>query len=325
MSMRYHGSMRGWAWLACALAGWLFPAGSGLAQAQAQTNAQAQTPAQAAPPDSPRDFYNEGTRRFREGKLRDAEASLQTAVAANDERVQPPALYNLGLVRFQQGVEVLTDKAKAGKAKTRGDAASTQAQQAIREADAALRGDSVDAITRAYLRGRGARKELKTAMEAVKKAMENYGAVLARWQRASGDFKSALELSPGYGDARTNAQVVDDQIAALVNQKEMMQMCMQCMEGDKKELKEKMQELKKRLPDGMEQKDEGEDDEDEEEPPKEPKAGVQEKENKEGKEMALTWEEAARLLEGLRLDGNRKLPMGDKETANPKDRKGKEW
>ena len=162
-------------------------------------------------------------------------------------------------------------------------------------------------------------------MEAVKKAMENYGAVLARWQRASGDFKSALVLSPGYGDARTNAQVVDDQIAALVNQKEMMQMCMQCMEGDKKELKEKMQELKKRMPDGMEQKDEGEDDDDEEEPPKEPKAGVQEKENKEGKEMALTWEEAARLLEGLRLDGNRKLPMGDKETANPKDRKGKEW
>ncbi len=282
-------------------------------------------PSETIRPESPREYFNDGTRRLQTGKLRDAEVSLQTAVAANDERVQPPALYNLGEVRFQQGAEVLKDALQPNRAKARGDAANKLAERAIQEADAALRGDSVEAITRAYLQGRGARKELKAALEAVKKAMEQYGAVLARWQRASGDFKSAFELRPTYADARFNAQVVDDQIAALVNQKESVQMAMQSMEGNRKELKERMQALKKRMPEGMQKDEDGDDDEEEDEPPKEPKAGTQEKENKEGHEMALTWEEAVRLLDALRLDGNRKLPMGDKETGNPKDRKGKEW
>jgi len=282
-------------------------------------------PAEANPPESPREYYNDGTRHFRAGKLREAEAALQTAVAGNDERVQPPALYNLGHVRFEQGLEVLHDTLKPGQAKARGDAAASLAERAIQAADAALHQDSVEAITRAYMQGRGARKELKAALVAVKKAMDNYGAVLARWQRASGDFKSANELRPVYADACTNAQVVDDAIAALVNQRQMVQKSRQGMEDKRQELKNKMEALKKKMPDGQMKDDEGEDDEDEDEPRDQPKPGVQEKENQEGKEMALTWEEAVRLLEGLRLDANRKLPMGDKETANPRDRKGKDW
>ena len=57
---------------------------------------------------------------------------------------------------------------------------------------------------------------------------------------------------------------------------------------------------------------------------KEAKKG-QEKESRQGREMAMTWEEAARLLESLKLDANRKLPMGMDQTGNPKNRAGREW
>jgi hypothetical protein len=100
------------------------------------------------------------------------------------------------------------------------------------------------------------------------------------------------------------------------------------MGGKKDDLKKRMQEMKKKMPDGAEKKDEGEEEEDEDdpkEPPKDPKAGDKEKETKEGKRMELSWEEAMKLLESLKLDSNRKLPMGDKETGIPKDRKGRDW
>ena len=40
----------------------------------------------------PRGIYNEGTRRLREGKLNEAEAILQSAVASQNPVVQPLAL-----------------------------------------------------------------------------------------------------------------------------------------------------------------------------------------------------------------------------------------
>jgi tetratricopeptide (TPR) repeat protein len=308
--------------IAAALLGLVCLAGA----SPAATNPPAAASATRAP-ESARDYYNEGTKHFREGKLREAETSLQTAVARNEEQVQPAALYNLGHVRFKQGADALKDAPKAGAAKARADAACETGSGAIQAAKDALAGNDVDAITRAYLRGRGARKELKAAMDAVKKAMEAHGAVLARWQRASGDFKGAHELQPSLADAQANGEVVDRCIAALVDQQEMLAMAMQCMGEKRGELKSRMQDLKKRLPDGPQKEDEGEDDEDEDQdkPPKQPSHGQQEKEVKEGKEMVLTWEEAMRLLESLKLDANRKLPMGDKETANPKQRRGKEW
>ena len=277
---------------------------------------------------SPRDFYNDGTQQFRTNKLREAESALQVAVASNNEKLQPTALYNLGHVRFAQGVEALKEASDPKAAKARGDAAADRADRAIKDADSALASNETDAIVRAYVQGRGTRKELKAALEAVKKAMEEHGAVLRRWQRASGDFKSAHELRPALENAKFNGEVVDRHIAALVDKEELMKMCMQCMGGKQQDLKKRMEDLKKKMPDGSMKQDDGEEDDDEEDPqkpPKEPKAGDQEKENKEGKRMELTWEEAMRLLESLKLDANRKLPIGDKETGNPKDRKGKEW
>ena len=174
---------------------------------------------------SPPLLYNQGTQKFREGKLREAEASLQTALVSQDEKVQIPALYNLGHVRFTEGAEEL----KAGPNSKASDAAAKRAcadgDGALQAADYALSGWDVDAIAAAYMQGRGARKELKAATQAVRQALETYGAVLAKWQRASGDFKSAHELQASDLDAQANAEVVDRSIARLVENRRASRSC----------------------------------------------------------------------------------------------------
>ena len=156
-----------------------------------------------APPSTPREFYNAGTRQLGAGKLREAEASLESALASQNQQLQPPALYNLGLVRFGQGVEQLKKGPPAKPTADRARAIARQADAAIRQAEEALAGNDVQKMVAAYLRGRGARKELKAATEAVRRALQVHGAVLTRWERASGDFKSALELNSADADART--------------------------------------------------------------------------------------------------------------------------
>ncbi|MCL5097277.1 MAG: hypothetical protein M1608_07080 [Candidatus Omnitrophica bacterium] len=284
-------------------------------------------PAIAAPngPQTPRDFYNDGTRKLNKGDLREAEASLQTAVASNDQVVQPTALYNLGYVRFLQGAEARKGTGKAPASRAQGGTADAHGGQAIETADSALAKDELGAIVRAYLQGRGARKELKAAIKAVKDAMDAYGAVLSRWQRASGDFKSACELSPSDRNAKYNAGVVDRQIAALVDRLKMMQMAFPMLNGQQNELNQRMQELKKRLPDGFQKDGMDDDEEDEMNQPKGPKEGQEEVSPKEGREMAITPEEAARLLQSLQLDARRKLPMGADQTAETRKRTGNDW
>src|SRR6478736_5229610 len=58
-------------------------------------------------PETSREFFNAGTGRLREGKLREAEGYLMSSLATQDERVQPEALYNLGHVRYELGKEEL--------------------------------------------------------------------------------------------------------------------------------------------------------------------------------------------------------------------------
>src|SRR5256885_2768120 len=55
-------------------------------------------------------------------------------------------------------------------------------------------------LFRSYVRGRGARKEAKAAMEAVRRALEAHRATLGKWERASGDFKSTVELKGSDAD-----------------------------------------------------------------------------------------------------------------------------
>src|SRR5690242_2967603 len=64
---------------------------------------------------TPRQLYNEGTARLQQGKLREAESFLQSAAASANETVQTAALYNLGHVRFRDGMQEYTN-APEGKA-----------------------------------------------------------------------------------------------------------------------------------------------------------------------------------------------------------------
>lgn len=280
---------------------------------------------ESMPPATPRDFYNDGTRKLRLGKWREAEQALQTAVGSQNEFVQAPALYNLGQVRFQQGLEALKDGPKPEAMKAISRRALAQADQAGQQIDATFMSIEENAILAAYMQGRGARRQLKAAMTAVKKAMDVYGAVLLRWQRASGDFKSAQELNPDDTDAKFNAETVDRAIADLVEQVNELASMMQMMGKQRDDLGQKMKDLKGRLPKGKQPDGEDDDDEEGEGPSNQPKEEQKETLAKEGREMQMSREEALRLLEALPLDGRRKLPMGLDQTTKPQDRKGREW
>ena len=278
---------------------------------------------------SPRLLYNAGTQKLRAGKLQDAEVALQEAVASQNEKIQPPALYNLGEVRFQQGAEELKKGPNPQAVRANSQIAAVNADGAIKAVDEALAGENLQLMVDSYLRGRGSRKELKAATEAVKKAMETYGQVLARWQRASGDFKGTSELSPADTDAKSNAELVDRAIARLVDLQQLMAQMRQGLEQQRAELGKKMAQLKMRMPGDQGEKFLGkngdEDDDDGEKPGKEPKEGDVEPENKNGREMQMTQEEAAHLLDMLKLDGDRKLPFGTNRMVDPKKRNGRDW
>src|SRR5512139_2408477 len=91
-------------------------------------------------PRTVRQAYNEGTEKFRQGKLREAEMALQSAVGSNEEAVQTVALYNLGHVRFRQGEDALKDCADAQATSARGQQANDAGVEAIKKADGALAG-----------------------------------------------------------------------------------------------------------------------------------------------------------------------------------------
>jgi Ca-activated chloride channel family protein len=281
---------------------------------------------------SARELYNEGTKKLSEGKLADAESILQNALATQDQRIQPHALYNLGEARYLKGAADLKKKMEHGQNESSQiQSALEHTDSAITGADWALAGTDMDAIVSAYQKGRGTRKELKTATEAVRKAMETYASILNTWQRAAGDFNGAHELNPTDTDAQSNEELVDRQIARLVDMQRTMMMAMQGAGKMKDELGKKMAELKKRMgkQPGGQQKGPGDDDEDDDEEkgkkPKGPEDGQDEQLQKSGEEMHLTQEEAARLLGMLKLDANRKLFYGTNGLAKPKDRKGRDW
>jgi hypothetical protein len=280
---------------------------------------------EALAPVTPLEYYNAGTRELSKGKLREAEASLESTVASQQERLQEPALYNLGHVRFAQGVETLKKSPPAGQTVARGRATERQAEEALHQLDEALAGSDVQKLVAAYMRGRGIRKELKSALDAVKKAMGVHGAALSRWQRSSGDFKSAVEMRSTDADAQFNADVVDRCIAKLVDSLREMQAAANGMGDKKDQLGDKLKEAKGRIPGkDMPPGAAGEDDEDED-MPMGPKPGQEEGPGKEGQEMALSQEQAGWVLDGFKLDGERRLPMGQGPEAQPKDRNRPTW
>jgi hypothetical protein len=292
--------------------------------------AQAATSSQAAsqsppPPSTPREFYNAGTRELREGKLREAEASLQTALASQNDRLQPTTLYNLGHVRFGLGLEELKKGPATRPTAARGHAAAQTASDASRNADEALASDDVQKMVASYIRGRGARRELKAATQAVRNALRSRGAVLSKWQRASGDFKSTVELDPADADAQQNADVMDRYIAKLIDSIRELEQMAAAMGNKSDELKEKLKQLKGRIPEPDMPPGAAGDDEEDEEMPNGQKEGQKEPEGKQGQELQLSPEEAGWLLNGFKLDSEHRLPMGEETPQRPKDRSGRTW
>src|SRR5687767_14246186 len=84
-------------------------------------------------PVATRDIFNAGTRKLREGKLREAEAFFQSALNRQEEAIQPQALYNLGHARFAQGEQELKKSLSLGPLTARGRRAAENAGRAIQQ------------------------------------------------------------------------------------------------------------------------------------------------------------------------------------------------
>lgn len=276
-------------------------------------------------PETPREFVNAGTRKLQEGKWREAEAFLETGLASQVEKIQVAALYNLGHVRFQQGIEELKKSPDKAASRSQGQAAAESAGGAVQEAAAALETENVERLVAAYLRGRGSRRELKAATKAVRAALQAHGSALGRWQRASGDFKSDVELKPDDADARHNAEVVDRNIAKLVDSLRELEQMANALGQKKQELDEKMKQLKGRIPEPNMPPGAPGDDEEEEDQPEGPKPGEKEGPTKDGQEMPISPEQASWLLQGFKLDADRRLPMGQNAESEPRKRDRPTW
>lgn len=291
------------------------------------TNSVAATNSVPEPtPRNAREFFNAGTRRLQEGKLRESETAFQTALAQQDVHWQAPALHNLGQVRYRQGAEELEKSPDANAVMRRSEAALERGNTAMNTISEVLPGNDVQSMVAAYLNGRGARKELREATDLVRRAMEAHGATLQKWQRALGDFKSALELNPLDEDAKKNIAIIEEAIAKLIDKLRRMAAMAQAMGQMRADLGKMMSQLLGKIPaPNAPPGEEGEEDEDDAQRPDGPKQG-QEGRGREGSERRkMSREEAGWLLESFKLGGNKRLPMGQGGDGKPKSEQGKNW
>ena len=275
-----------------------------------------------------RDFYNAGTRLFAKTNYAEAEKMFTSALAAQDESVQPLTLFNLGHTRFGEGVELLKKGPDAQKVSVRGNAALAAGGHAISAAESALEENALDKMIAAYLEGRGARRELNAAEKAVQSAMETYGKTLLKWQRAADDFKGAAELNPADTNAQHNAEIVECGIARLVDEINKMQQMMGAMGKQKQDLGKMLSKLKGQIPaPDAPPGSAGDDGDDDEGVQPDSLAGQKENAAREGDQMPapLSPDQAGQILDGLSIDGSRRLPMGDKQSPPSKDKNGRNW
>jgi len=278
-----------------------------------------------AAPATPREFFNVGTEKLRAGKLREAESFLENALSSQIARLQPPALYNLGWVRFDQGAEELKKTPPAPQTAGAARAVAQQTDEATRQADEALKGNELEQLLAAYIRGRGQRKQLKAATEAVRRALDTHSVALRKWERAWGDFKSVVELNSSDADAQHNADVMDRNIAKLIDSLRELQQAAAALGDKSQQLGEKLKQLKGRIPASQMPPGAAGDDDEDEQNPFGPKPGDKEGPSRNGEEMTLSAEQAGWLLEGFKLDSERRLPMGQGQQGQPRDRSKPTW
>jgi hypothetical protein len=286
----------------------------------------ATAPVDRVEPISARDFFNLGATQLGAGKFREAETHLETTLTRQDPRWQAPALYNLGHVRFALGQEELKKGPPGKPTALQGRQAAVSAMGASAQADQALASNQLDQLIAAYTRGRGARRELKAATDAVRRALKAHEATLLRWQRSAADFRGAGELAPAANpDPGYNARVVDEEIAKLIDSLKDLQQTAQMMQQAGEDLKQKMRQMKGKIPEPNMPPGAAGDEEEEEDQPQGPPPGAEESPSHEGEEMQLAPEQAAWMLETFKLDADRRLPMGQNEEAPPRERNRPTW
>jgi hypothetical protein len=286
-------------------------------------------------PITARDFYNAGTHLLAATNFAAAERMFLASLAAQDEQVQPLAVYNLGHTRFADGLALYQKGPAAQKVSNRGRAALAAGQNAIREAASSLADQQMEKMVAAYQAGRSARRELRAAEKAVKAAMETYGKTLTKWQRSADDFAAATELNPADTNAVHNAKAVQQSIAKLVDLLQRMQPMAAQMAGQKQQLDQMLSKLKGQIPAPVAPPGaKGEDDEEGDngngpgEVKPESLAGQEEQAGRDGEQMRspLSPDQAGQILDALPVDGSKRLPMGGDQEATPqKDRKGRNW
>jgi tetratricopeptide (TPR) repeat protein len=305
----------------CALASALALGGSALAEVS--TNAVTPT----VEPATPRNFYNAGTELLAAKKFNEAEQMFLSALAAQDARVQPPALYNLGHARFDDGLAELKKGPSAQAIDGPGNAAGSEAGAAIQQGETALADNDMSQMISAYLGGLGARQELEAVEKAVKQALQTYGDTLRKWQRADDDFKSAVELNPADADAARNAQIVEQYIARLVDSLRRMQRLAAMLGKQHKRLNQVLRQIGGRIPKpnlppgapGDQDKDDG----------LQPESlrGMKEGATRTGNtiKLPLSQNEAAQILNGIPLNAAQRLLLNDSRTGQNQQNSGLTW
>jgi len=292
---------------------------AGSAFAAGETNIVAPSPVTA------RDFYNAGTKLLDAKKFFEAEQMFQSALATQDARVQPAALYNLGHARFDDGAEALKKKPDADSTAADGSLASADADAAIQRAQSALAGDDEWQMIAAYLAGGGARHDVKDAQEALQQAMATYGDTLRKWQHAEQDFKSAAELNPADTNATRNAEIVEQHIARLVDSLRKMQQMANQLANQHSQLNDLLAQLAGRIPKQDMPRGEGGDDDEGILP--ESLRGMTEGAYREGNriEVPLSPDEAEQILKGILPGGTERLPMNESQTGKPAEKNSLTW
>ena len=263
-----------------------------------------------ARPPEPRALFNLGTSNLMAGRWREAETTLDAAIDSNDPFVQPLALYNRGQVLFRAGRDTLKGVPLSADLEARGEHGIQSADTALKAVNAALAGDDYQAAISAFRSATATITSLKKILDAVKGSSDTCAGVLLRWQRADDDFQSALELRAGYANARTNATVMELQLADLTGEQWRIREVQEAVTTARDELQKQLDALKRRLPPEDTKGRQGDND-DTKDPSQSSKPEDHDTKGDSGKEMVLTPAEAMRLLSSLHLDLSRQYSAGN--------------
>jgi tetratricopeptide (TPR) repeat protein len=294
-----------------------------------------------------RELHNRGTRRLAEGDLAGAEEALRASLGRDVDELRPPALHNLGHVRFGKG------RASLG-GRTAGDVTELSiARSYLEAADADIHDmqDQITLIDRAKAAGK--EPDYVPAVAALGQGIDTYrtvkkllpkeeamlakrAGVVAAWTRSVGDFRGAHELDPRDTESKANADAIDELLRSLERETRDLADAVAAQRRKQDELREVIKELIKRIPDDkLPQNAEGDAEDDENFLPEDrqkPGSGGGRREPKPGEEQKMTEQEARGALEGLKNEFGRKMPAGDKPGADgegkagkPNARKGKDY